>query len=222
MPSDDIQRLLKNLFDAERAVRAAQATLLDQERGALTEASRAAIDEAVALSDRGESNLRLVRVAELLGDVEGPEAVDLLIRVLGSEDPEPRHAAGEALQGLAFDRFKEVALGVERALDALPAGNLALAELPYVLSDVPEPGVLKLLGRFLKHADGEAVAAAIEALVEIGDPSAASLLGPLLRDGRSVQLEDESGEEGKITIGELATEAHELLENLPQEGRRLS
>ena len=91
-----------------------------------------------------------------------------------------------------------------------------------MLSDVPEPGVLKLLGRFLKHADGEAVAAAIEALVEIGDPSAASLLGPLLRDGRSVQLEDESGEEGKITIGELATEAHELLENLPQEGRRLS
>ena len=71
MPSDDIQRLLKNLFDAERAVRAAQATLLDQERGALTEASRAAIDEAVALSDRGASNLRRVRVAELLGDVEG-------------------------------------------------------------------------------------------------------------------------------------------------------
>jgi len=79
---------------------------------------------------------------------------------------------------------------------------------------VPEPCVLKLLGRFLKHKDPEAVAAAIEALVESGDATAAPLLAPLENDARLVQLEDESGEEGKVSIGELAKEGRELLAEL--------
>jgi HEAT repeat protein len=214
MPSDDLQGLLKTHFDAERAVRTTQEALLETDRAALLVAITAAVDEAWSLSDRAESNLRLYRAAELLSEFEGPKAVDLLIRILGNEDPEPRHAAGEALQGLAFDRFKEVALGIERAIDGLEVGNPALSELPYLLSEVPEPGVLKLLGRFLKHKDADAVAAAIESLVEVGDPSASSLLAPLLQDRRTVQLEDESGEEGKITLGELASEARALLSNL--------
>jgi hypothetical protein len=37
------------------------------------------------------------------------------------------------------------------------------------------------------------------------------MLAPLAKDTRVVQLEDEEGEEGKVTIGELATEARELL-----------
>src|SRR5262249_32405930 len=159
-----------------------------------------------------ERALRLVRIASLLGELEGERVVDLLIDVLGCDDPEPRHAAGEALEDLAYDRFKEVALGIERAIERLPGEHLALLELPYLLSDVPEPGVMKLLDRFLAHAHPEVVAAAIEALVEYGDPAGVSALGRLEKDARVVRLEDdESGEEGKATIGELASEAKDLL-----------
>jgi hypothetical protein len=37
------------------------------------------------------------------------------------------------------------------------------------------------------------------------------MLTPLLSDKRVAQLEDDGGEEGKVTIGELATEARSLL-----------
>jgi HEAT repeat protein len=212
MSKDSISSTLKALFDAERAVRSSHVALLQEDHAGLVDALGAAADEAAAMSDRAESSLRLVRVAEILSDVEGPKAVDILISILGNGEPEARHAAGEALEGVAFDRFKEVALGVERALGRLESGNVALTELPYMLAQIPEPGVIKLLGKFLKHADAEAVAAAIEALVECGDPTAISLLGPLEKDTRAVQIEED--DEARVTIGELAKEARDFLQKL--------
>ncbi len=103
-----------------------------------------------------------MRIAALLGEHEGPRAVDALIDVLSSDHPEARRSAGEELEELAFERFKEVAGGVERALKRLPLGSPALPELPYLLAEIPEPGVIKLLGQFLVHSDPDAVAAAIE------------------------------------------------------------
>jgi HEAT repeat protein len=203
--------MFKALFDAERTIRQLQAQIVRFGVRALLDAAAEEITAANVSTEADEAALRLVRIAEVLGDVEGPRAVDLLIDILGAEQPEARHAAGEALEALAYDRFKEVALGVERALDRLAPGHLALSELPYVLAEVPEPGVLKLLARFLKHEDAEAVAAAIEALVEGGDPTASALLERLENDARQVQLEDDAGEEGKVTIGELAKEGRELL-----------
>jgi HEAT repeat protein len=207
----EVSRLLPELFDAERSVRRLHAELAEAEPPALLDAIGAAVREALALGDDDEGALRLVRLASLLGELEGARAVDLLIDILGSEEPEARHTAGEALEDLAFERFKEVALGVERALERLPAGNSALLELPYLLGGIGEPGVRKLLGRFLAHEDPEAVAAAIEVFVDMGDGGAASLIAPLERDTREVSLEDEEGEEGTATIGELATEAKKLL-----------
>jgi HEAT repeat protein len=93
----------------------------------------------------------------------------------------------------------------------LPDGNPALSELPYLLAQVPEPGVTKLLARFLAHKSPDAVASAIEALVEIGDPTALPLLDALADDKRKVQLEDEGGTEGEATLGELVAEARTLL-----------
>ncbi len=193
-------------------MRSSHLALLQEDHNALVETLGAAVAEAVAMSDRAESALRLVRVAEMLSDVEGPKAVDLLISILGNTEPEARHAAGEALEGVAFDRFKEVALGVERALGELEPGNAALTELPYMLAQIPEPGVIKLLGKFLKHQDAEAVAAAIEALVECGDPATVSLLTPLEKDSRSVQIEED--DEARVMIGELAKEARDFLQKL--------
>jgi HEAT repeat protein len=212
----DVSQYLHLLFEAERSVRLHHAELSKAPADALVEGLAVAVDEALSLRDDAEASLRLVRIASLLGELEGPRAVDLLIDVLGSEEPEARHAAGEALEEIAFDRFKEVALGTERALDRLQPGNPALLELPYILAGIGEPGVRKLLGRFLKCVDPEAVSAAIEAIVEMGDSGAAPLLEPLVRDPREVSLEDEEGEEGTVTLGELASEAVRLLAELGQ------
>jgi HEAT repeat protein len=209
----DYAATLKGLFDAERAVRAAHDELVAAPPEAVLPLLERTTGEALRLDtvDEDEASLRLVRVAAILGEMQGQRVVDLLIDILSSDEPEARHAAGEALSGLAFDRFKEVALGVERALERLHEGNPALSELPYLLADVPEPGVLKLMGRFLAHKDADAVAAAIEALVEMGDPAALPMLEPLAADARKVQLEDEGGTEGEASIAELVVEARAML-----------
>jgi HEAT repeat protein len=202
---------LEALFDAERAARRAHDALLDRDAEGVVPLLERAARQALELDDEDESSLRLVRLAALLGEMQGPRVVDLLVDILGGDEPEARHAAGEALEGLAFDRFKEVALGVERALERLPATSPALSELPYLLAQVPEPGVMRLLARFLAHPSADAVASAIEALVEIGDPAALSLLDPLASDARTVQLEDDGGTEGDATLAELVAEARTLL-----------
>jgi len=214
MPSEDPALTLTKLFDAERAVREAHdavSSLARQDPERVIALLERAAKDAMALDDEDEASLRLVQIAEVLGELHGPRAVDQLIAILASEDPEARRAAGEALSALAFDRFKDVALGVERALAHLPEGSPALAELPYLLAEVPEPGVAKLLARFLAHRDADAVASAIEALVEIGDPAALPLLEPLAADTRRVELEDEGGTEGDASIAELVAEARSLL-----------
>lgn len=246
-----IDRILADLLEAERNVRRLRATLLTSQEepllDALSEAVRTAAERAASEHDHDhdhdhqhghdhdhdhdhhhehdddqDTGAELVSLALTLRKVPGPRTVDILISVLESEVPEARFAAGAALQEIAFDRFKEVALGVERALDNLPPSSPALRELPYLLSEVPEPGVAKLIGRFLAHRDAEVVAAAIEAAVELGDPSLAKHLGRLEKDKRLVELteEDDDGDDSpdagttptKITIGELAAEAIGLLE----------
>jgi HEAT repeat protein len=211
MPRLDPVAALGALYDAERAARDAHDELAQDDPARLLPAIERACREALLLEDEDESSLRLTCLAELLGELSGPRVVDLLIDILGCQEAEPRRAAGEALSGLAFDRFKDVAMGVERALTRLPEGNPALAELPYLLAEIPEPGVTKLLAQFLAHRDPDAVASAIEALVEIGDPAALPLLDPLAGDARRVELEDEGGTEGDASIGELVSEARALL-----------
>lgn len=203
---------LAALFDCERAVRRQHDVVLALDLARLEEACSAAVAEALSLADAGdeeEASLRLTRLARVLSELEGPGAVDMLIDILAAASPEARAEAGEALEHVAFDRFKEVALGVERALDRLGPGSPALSELPYLLAEVAEPGSLKLLERFLHHRDPEAVASAIEALVELADPAAAALLEPLVRDSRRVQIEEDSSQQ--VSLGELAQEACDVL-----------
>ncbi|AKT36001.1 hypothetical protein [Chondromyces crocatus] len=213
MPNrQDIEISLGKLFDAERNVRKLHEELTMLPADQTLDVLVAAIPVAKAEQDEDEAILRLVRIAALLGEHEGPRAVDALVDVLAAEHPEARRAAGEELEELAYDRFKEVAQGIERALKRLPAGSPALPELPYIVAEVPEPGVMKLLGLFLKHQDADAVAAAIESLVEIGDPGSASLLQPLVGDKRTVELEDDGADaSSEVTLGELAEEALGLL-----------
>jgi HEAT repeat protein len=211
-----IGETLEALFEAERTARAHHAALRAEGDDKLIPELAAATKAALALEDEAEATIRLVRLALLLGDLEGDVVVDLLIDILGGGSPEARVAAGEALEGLAFDRFREVALGIERALTRLPRGNPALSELPFLLAEVGEPGCVKLLGRFLQDEDPEVVASAIEAIAELGDPAAIPLLAKLERDGRQVQLDEEEGGE-RVSIADLAHEAKEILEELARE-----
>ncbi len=202
-----LDQTLSNLFDAERRVRDLHDEISDADPAEVLGAVERALPAALKESDEREASLRLERLALLLGEMEGPRPVDLLIDIVGSDLSDARATAGEQLEGLAFDRFKEVAKGIERALKRLPAGSPALPELPYVIAEVPEPGVVKLLEQFLKHEDPDAVAAAIEVGVEIGDPSFAKHLEPLEDDSRTVEMADDSGEPAEVTIGELAQDA---------------
>lgn len=209
-----IETTLNKLFDAERTARRLHDDLAAMPGDALLDVLTGAIASAARENDEDEAALRLVRIASLLGEHEGPRALDALIDVLASEHPEARQAAGEEIESLAYDRFKEVAQAIERALKRLPLGSSALPELPYLIAEVPEPGVPKLLGQFLGHKDPDAVAAAIETLVEIGDPAHAPLIQPLLGDTRTVELADDGGGDdatSEVTIGELAEEALGLL-----------
>ena len=223
-PKESIRATLSKLFDAEREARRRHdelAALAEKrpQREALVSALRETIREVMAdepsgSNDAVEAAVKLVCAARLLGEFEGPEVADALVDVLDSAHPEARSEAGEQLLGLAYDRFKEVALAVERALETRQGGH-ALVELPYVLSDIPEGGVVRLLKRFLEHRDGDAVAAAIEALVEVGDPSAISALEALTEDERISRIGDEEDlEAGDVTVGELAQEAVELLQQM--------
>jgi HEAT repeat protein len=211
-----IGETLQALFEAERSARAHHTALRAEGDAKLLPALRTATAEALELEDEDEASIRLVRLALLLGDLEGDAVVDLLVDILGGVSPEARIAAGEALEGLAFDRFKEVALGIERALARLPKGNPALTELPFLLAEVGEPGCAKLLGRFLQNEDAEVVAAAIEAMAELGDPASIPLLAKLERDGRHVQLDDEEGGE-RVSIADLAHEAAQILEEMAED-----
>ncbi len=209
---------LSELFDAEREARRlhdALATLAEDGNGRteLVDTIAVSLSEAKKL-DPDEASVRLVCLARLLGELDGADVADLLVQVLDSEHPEARNEAGEQLQGLAFDRFKEVAGAVERALERLGGGSHALVELPYVLVEVPEGGVVKLLTKFLTHDDADAVAAAIEALVEVGDPVAIKALTALEKDERTSVLGEEDDDEAEVTVGALATEAIELLRQL--------
>lgn len=209
----DIAAQLNKLFEAERAVRSLHSELARQNAKDLVAALTPAAREALSLKDANEATVRLVRVAELLAEVPGDESADLLVDILGSDQGEARLSAGEALEERGYSRFKELALAVERALDRLPKSSVALEELPYLLAEIPEPGVVKLLGRFLQLESAEAVSAAIEAIVEVGDPAAVKLLGPLEKDSRTVNVAGEAS----ITIGELAREAMDLLRRVRPE-----
>lgn len=206
-----LDEALEALFAAERE---AQRWHDDITRRA--EAGRAevlaALERAIAEAEAHEEGpLRLVSVARLLGELEGPEVADALIDILASDHPAARAEAGDHLQELAFDRFKEVALAVERAIDRLPSSSAALVELPFILAEVGEGGVPKLLSRFLAHDEPDVVAATIEAMVELGDPSVIRYLEPLTADQRATTLAEEH-----TTLSELATDAVALLRDLDE------
>jgi HEAT repeat protein len=217
-----IETVLAELFEAQRKARKLADEMAAGPADVVLSVLVDAIAAARARTTGDERLLELESVSQILGQLPGPRAVDALIDILGSEESVARHAAGLVLEEVAYERFKEVALGIERALATLAPDHLALTELPYLLLEIPEPGVLKLVHRFFDHPNEEVVAAAIEAAVELGNPASIQKLARLEKDTRLVELDDEErddGPEASVTIGELAKEARLMLETLGSEDR---
>jgi len=213
MSIESIQGIIERLQRAEEDVRRLQDELIDSannERKDTLASLKEAVLEGLGEGEGVEAAIALVPLAEVLGELEGPEVCDLLVDLLSAEEPEVRFVAGRALQDLAFDRFKEVAEATERAVKRLPTASHALRELPFVIAEVAEPGAPRILKGYLAHADAEVVASAIEALASIGDPAAVPELRKLTSDPRTVQIDDDQGE-AQASIGALAQEAISMI-----------
>jgi HEAT repeat protein len=203
--------ILSALFDADRALREHERTLLSGDHGPLRKLLVAAVVEAKGLPDRREAILRLERLADLCGQVHGPEMTDTLIEILDDETPSVRVEAAESLVEVGFERYAELARGIERAL-ARGASGPAMQELPWVLVEIAEPSARQLIARFLKHPQVEVVASAVEALAELADPEAIKDLRPLRDDPRPVELDDDDCDT-LATLGDLVCETLAELED---------
>ena len=204
--TDELQRI----FDADRALHEAEKALLRKKRSDdLVALLQAETENALAMTDRKEATMRLERLADLCAQVPGPEMTDALIAILNDGEPRVRVAAGEALRDVGYERYAEVARGIERALDRGDAG-VAMSELPWVLAEVAEPSALPLIRRFLDHSSADVVAAAIEALAQLGEPESIADLQRFVGDDRTVIIDDFE-DETKTTLGELAKDALEML-----------
>jgi hypothetical protein len=203
---DELQRI----FDADRILHEAESVLLrkkgSEELIALLERET---ENALHMENRKEGTVRLERLADLCAQVPGPRMTDALIAILNDGEPRVRVAAGEALRDLGYERYAEVARGIERALDRNAEG-LAMSELPWVLAEIAEPSALPLIRRFLDHPSSDVAAAAIEALAQLRDPEALRDLQRFVGDPRVVIIEDFE-DETKTTLGELAEDALEML-----------
>jgi HEAT repeat protein len=201
--------LLTRVFEADSVFRSAEKELLAGPKEAVFEAILRAFEPA--LSEPGDDGAAKVAVlAELVLRVQQDgRAVDALIRTLGHENIAVRATAGRALLAVGYERYVELARGIDRAIEK-GVSPIALEELPWIIGEIGEPSATKLLAQFLSHENANVVASAIEALVDLGDPGAIPLLEKLEKDERIVTL-DEGDESFQSTLGELAGECIEEL-----------
>jgi hypothetical protein len=201
------EEIIVAIFDAEHSVRRLHEELRHVDRAVLLRTMAAAVAASLREQNERDAVVQQTCLAQILGQLTGDAAVDLLIDLFGSEHPEPQQIAGEALEQLSFDRFKEVALGIERALVRLPQSSPARSGFPYLLEEVPEPGVAVLLGKMLHQVDADAVCAAVEMISDRKETSLIPELEALKSDPRLVDIDDDEGETDQVQLGLLVTEA---------------
>jgi HEAT repeat protein len=206
-------RRLGDLVATEAEVRRIHGSLCRAPRAELLRAVHACVRHA-GQPPFVPADLWLFCAARLAGEFDEPEALDALVDVLGGEGDEARVEAGEQLLGLAEARLDAVAAAAKRALERLPVDHPALRELPYVLGEAMHPRVVEMLAPWLRHPNADVVAAAIEALATLGEPAACSLLEPLCGDERRSTVDQGDDERLEATVGELASQAIELLASI--------
>ena len=161
------------------------------------------------LGDDDEVPITLVRCAEMLVGVMTENVVKTLTAGLAHGNPTVRLLSGDAITHIAEENLELLKPAID---EVLKEGSGAAEEMPFILSEIDDPEVFGLLERFLAHESGEVVASAIEALIEIGDPQAIDAIQQLTSDTREVTVDDELGGGEKTTVGQLAKDALEILE----------
>jgi hypothetical protein len=153
--------------------------------------------------------LPMIRVAEMICTLEdGPLQ---LARGLSHSNEEVRHLFGEAIISLGTEEGVDTIVpAVEYALEQ--KGNAAL-EMPFILAWIDDPAVTAHIHKFLEAEETDIVYAAIEACASVSDPDSIDSLKKLVDDPREVEVDDEDADESPITIGMLATEAIEIIED---------
>jgi HEAT repeat protein len=143
----------------------------------------------------------------------GERGARALAKGFGHANPDVRSVVGESLFAIAD---AEGGLShIRPAIDlALAAGGPAAKEMPWLLAELEDEDAPKVIAEFLKSEDTEVVTEAIEALADFGDPASVPVLKALLKDKRVVKVEgeDEGDELQEWTIGELAGQAIEMIE----------
>ncbi|MCG8555294.1 MAG: HEAT repeat domain-containing protein [Proteobacteria bacterium] len=201
----DLQRHLDAIFEADRELRRLEALVVAREHShAAAQLLTQAVRQASSLEDRRERVLRLERLADMCAQVPAAGMADTLIGILDSEDPSVRVHAADAIVDVAYERHLDVVRAIERALEAGGEGP-AMAELPWVISEIGEANTVALIARFLSHRSGEVVASAVEALASFGAPEAIAPLEALMDDEREVTL-DEPDSGTRVVISNLVRE----------------
>jgi len=150
-----------------------------------------------------------IRVAEMILSQGSERAARCLGNGLGHANPDVRLLSGDALLHLAQDGLERIMPAVE---DALEKGGLRAEEMPFLLTDVDHPDVPRVLERFLAMETPDVVASAIEALAEYGDSSCVPSLKRIVGDKRKISVEENDVEKDDYTIGQLAQDAIDMLE----------
>jgi HEAT repeat protein len=203
----DAKTLLQRVLDADRALRNARDSFLAiHDTTAMARALGEQIDNSFHAYNSTDAHANLIRISDLLMDIGGPDAARLLLQILGHEEPAVRVAAGESLIELLYERYAEVARVIERVIER-NENPVAMAEIPFVLAEVGEPGGIKIISRLLQHSSADVVGAAIEGLAALGDGSVIPSLEKLTGDKRTVTMDEEGEESAEVTIGDLASEA---------------
>jgi HEAT repeat protein len=166
--------------------------------------------ELKAIGEDDPCTIAAVRTTDMLVPL-GEGGAKVLAQGLTHTNPDVRSLAGEALLGIAEDGLEAIRPAISFALGA---GCPAAEEMPFLLAMLDHEDVPKAIAEFLKSADPHVVSAAIEALADFGDPASVPALKALLKDKRvvAVEGEDEGEEVKEWTIGELAGEAIEMIE----------
>src|SRR5205823_4245933 len=96
----EVQSTIERLQRAEEDVRRLQDELIDAaaaDRKTTMAALKEAVTEGLGEGEGVEAAIALVPLAEVLGELDGPDVCDLLVELLGAEEPEVRFIAGRAL-----------------------------------------------------------------------------------------------------------------------------
>jgi hypothetical protein len=155
-------------------------------------------------------SIGFLRAAEILVGLESENLSQLLGQGLDHVNPDIRMISEDALTHLAEEGLDYLMPAVEGVLEREGIGAEAM---PFILADLDFAEVPKIVARFLDATNPQVVAAALEAMVEVGDEDSFSEIETLLNDSREVELEEETDDSSTVTIGQLAREALDMIQN---------